>query len=151
MHNQLSQNNLWSVFNSTSSRLNQKLYTNIRASFNIHHSWFDVLKALYFAPDYKLKMNEIAERAVMSGSGLTRLIDRMIEAGFIVRELSSSDRRVVEAVLTDAGKQKIEEILPKYQEWVQQLFLEHLSQDEAETLASIFENCLTRLNNLDSK
>ncbi|MEM7800791.1 MAG: MarR family transcriptional regulator [Chloroflexota bacterium] len=115
----------------------------IRTKHQIHHSWFDVLRELYIAPDHRLKMNEIADRVVMSGSGLTRLIDRMLEAGLINRELSSQDRRIVVAALTEAGIKKIEEILPQYQAWITENFLEGLAEDEMEVVHSVFSRFLS--------
>lgn len=135
--------NTWHALNKATALINQKLASEIRTKHQIHHSWFDVLRELYIAPDHRLKMNEIADRVVMSGSGLTRLIDRMLEAGLINRELSSQDRRIVVAALTEAGIKKIEEILPQYQAWITENFLEGLAEDEMEVVHSVFSRFLS--------
>lgn len=129
---------MWHLLNKATALINQKSATNIRTQYNIHHSWFDVMRELYQAPDHRLKMNEIADRVVRSGSGLTRLIDRMLEAGLIKRELSEVDRRIVVAVLTESGVEKIEEILPQYENWIKENFLTQLTESEIDTLQSVF-------------
>ncbi len=48
--------------------------------------WYDVLWALYRAPDRRLRMGELAERVVLSRTGMTRLVDRIEAAGCLLRE-----------------------------------------------------------------
>lgn len=133
---------MWHTLNKATALLNQKSATNIRMQHNIHHSWFEVMRELYHAPDHRLKMNEIADKIVRSGSGLTRLIDRMLEAGLIRRELSSVDRRIVVAVLTESGVEKIEAILPQYENWIRDNFLTQLSESEISVIQSVFDRYL---------
>jgi DNA-binding MarR family transcriptional regulator len=66
-------------------------------------AWYDVLVALHEAPGRRLRMQELARRALFSRSGLTRLVDRMVAAEYVTRERCEDDRRGTFAVLSPAG------------------------------------------------
>ena len=66
--------------------------------------WYDVLWALYRAPEQKLRMHELAPQVVLSRSGLVRLVDRVEAAGLVERERCLTDRRGAYAVLTPDGE-----------------------------------------------
>lgn len=68
---------------------------------------YDVLSYLAEADGQRLRMQEVAERLPLTPSGLTRLIDRMEEAGLVRRQVCSSDRRGTYAVLTPAGRRTL--------------------------------------------
>src|SRR5947208_14251995 len=56
-------------------------------------STYDVLIELYEAPEHRLRMHELAERVVLSRSGLTRLVDRLETEGLLTRDPCGTDRR----------------------------------------------------------
>ena len=66
-------------------------------------TWFELLIRLSRSPERRLRMSDLAHEVGLSHSGLTRLADRVIEAGFVRREACPEDRRGSFAVLTDAG------------------------------------------------
>src|ERR671918_335183 len=63
----------------------------------------DLMDRLVESDDRRLRMSDLAERVMLSPSGLTRLVDRMVEAGLLCREPSENDARGSYAVLTDHG------------------------------------------------
>src|SRR5438105_5022694 len=63
-------------------------------------AWFDVLIQLANAPDGRLRMQDLARSVLLSKSGLTRLVDRLVDAGLVGRAACEGDRRVTYAVLT---------------------------------------------------
>ena len=67
-------------------------------------TWYDVLVALWEAPEHRLRLHELASAVVLSRSGLTRLVDRLEAAGLLRREACADDRRGSYAVLTEAGR-----------------------------------------------
>lgn len=71
---------------------------------------FNVLRILRGAGPQGLCRNEIAERMVNRMPDVTRLLDRMEEGGYIARERSREDRRMVRTVLTGKGRRLLEEI-----------------------------------------
>ena len=98
-------------------------------------AWYDVLVALAHAPDRRLRLNELAERVVLSRSGLSRLVDRIEAAGLIVREPSPDDRRGAYAVLTEAGATAQREAWPRYAAGIAKHFSRHLSDEEKRVIA----------------
>ena len=79
-------------------------------------SSFGILLRLARTPGRRLRMTELAAQAALSTSGLTRLVDRLEEAGYLRRDPSSSDRRSSLAVLTDLGAEAVAKALPSHLE-----------------------------------
>lgn len=98
---------------------------------------YDVLLELSNAPRQRLRMAELAERVVLSRSGLTRLVDRLEREGYLTRESTKEDRRGTEAVLTDEGLQALRKAWPVYAEGIKESFATYLSDEEAATLAAV--------------
>jgi DNA-binding MarR family transcriptional regulator len=84
-------------------------------------------------------MNQLAEQILLSKSGLTRLIDRMEQAGLVERVSSSDDRRGSFAVLTPRGEQAFREAAPVHLEGIAKHFTSHLTAAEARTLTRALE------------
>ena len=91
------------------SFLDRRLEASLEASCGIPMAWFEVLLRLARAEDDKLTMGALAEQVALTSGGVTRLLDRMIKAGYVERRQGPTDRRVVYAALTPAGRAKIEE------------------------------------------
>lgn len=77
-------------------------------------TWLDVMKRLHDQPDHRLRIRELAEASLLTRSGLTRLVDRIEQAGFVERVHDTADRRGVYVVLTKAGADKIDELWPAF-------------------------------------
>src|SRR5580704_19635423 len=52
-----------------------------------------------------LSQSELAERLGVEGATMVAMVDRLVKAGLVAREASSTDRRIKHVVLTDAGNQ----------------------------------------------
>lgn len=100
---------------------------------------YEVLIALREAPGQRLRMAELAERALLSRSGMTRLVDRLERDGLLRRDTCCSDARGCYAVISPAGEALLEQARPTHLAGVRARFLEHLSDDELACLASIWE------------
>ena len=98
-------------------------------------TWYDVLVALWEAPEHRLRLHELARAVVLSRSGLTRLVDRLEGAGLLRREPCADDRRGAYAVLTLDGEATLRRTWPVYARGIVAHFARHLSDDEARTLA----------------
>ncbi len=83
---------------------------------------YDVLVTLEYEPDGRLRMSDLAERVLLSKSGLTRLVDRLEAKGWVKREACDKDRRGAYAVLTPAGQKMRESAWPVLQECMVHLF-----------------------------
>jgi DNA-binding MarR family transcriptional regulator len=98
---------------------------------------YEVLLYLAQAENRKLPMSALAERTMLTRSGITRLIDGLVAGGLIERVSCESDARVSYAQLTDAGYEKLRAAGRTHIAGIRRLFLEHFSEDEVETLASL--------------
>jgi DNA-binding MarR family transcriptional regulator len=92
----------WRTFLTCAFALIDILDAELQAECGLSLRWYDVLVQLEEA-EHPVRMNELASRILASKSGLTRVIDRMEEAGLVRRERPEHDRRVIEVVLTDEG------------------------------------------------
>jgi DNA-binding MarR family transcriptional regulator len=104
--------------------------------------WYDVLWALERADDTRLRMNELADKAVVSRSNLTRLVDRLEQAGLVERQRSEDDRRGAFAVLTAEGKAMRKRMWPVYQAAIRALFEDQISEAEAATMGKALRRVL---------
>lgn len=99
-------------------------------------AWYDVLVSLQEAPDRRLRMQDLARRVLFSRSGLTRLVDRMVDAGFIERERCEDDRRGTYAVLTAAGARCLRDASGVHLRGVRDHFVRHLDAADVAALAT---------------
>jgi DNA-binding MarR family transcriptional regulator len=102
---------------------------------------YDVLVQLANAGERRLRMSELADRLLLSRSGVTRLVDRLQAGGLVERMSCDSDRRGQWASLTDAGYDRLRRASPVHLRGVASHFLDRLSGEELSEL----ERTLARL------
>jgi DNA-binding MarR family transcriptional regulator len=100
---------------------------------------YDVLLRLARAPDRSLRMSELAERVMLSPSGLTRLVDRLVEEGLVRRDRFEGDARVMLARLTDRGRQKLLRAARTHLRGIREHFTGRLSPAQLRNVASALE------------
>lgn len=132
----------WRSFITAHATLVDLIDRQLVASQRLPLHWYDVLIELFEAPGQRLRLHELASKVVLSRSGLTRLVDRLENAGFLRRETDPSDRRGAFAVLTEAGQEAVRQAWPVYAQGITTYFADHLLQTEAETLISVFTRLL---------
>jgi DNA-binding MarR family transcriptional regulator len=98
---------------------------------------YEVLLYLAQAPDRKLAMSALAERTMLTRSGITRLVDGLVGTGLIERIACPQDARVSYASLTDAGYKKLREAGRTHIAGIHRLFLSTYSAEEIEQLAAL--------------
>jgi DNA-binding MarR family transcriptional regulator len=103
---------------------------------------FDVLFQLALSDGHRLRMNELADRVLLSRAGITRLVDRLVADGLVVRMKCASDARGAFASLTDRGLARLEEARPAHLAAVKRYFLGTFSRTELETLADLMERSI---------
>jgi DNA-binding MarR family transcriptional regulator len=108
-------------------------------------AWYDVLWILENAPQGRLRMADLAHRAVVSRSNVTRLTDRMENAGLVARSDCPVDGRGTVCELTAKGRALRAKMWPVYRRQIDQLFGKHLESREADTLAASFEKMIDPL------
>jgi len=101
---------------------------------------YQVFVYLSEAPNHSMRMCDLADLLQLSPSGLTRRLDGLVKAGFVTREPSIDDRRVMLATLTPAGFAALEQAAPDHVASVRRHIFDHLDADQVEALASIFQS-----------
>jgi DNA-binding MarR family transcriptional regulator len=107
-------------------------------------AWYDVLAALRDAPEQSLRQVEIAERVLLSNSGLSRLVDRIERRGLVERLACETDRRAFYVRLTDEGREMLDRMWPVYARGIAEDFLPALGSNPCEVrqmLETIGETC----------
>jgi DNA-binding MarR family transcriptional regulator len=94
---------------------------------------FDVLAQLASAGG-ELRMTELAARALISRSGMTRRVARLVDEGFVRRADADADGRGVVVALSDVGVRRLAETAPAHARGISKLFVEQLDDEELEIL-----------------
>ncbi|MDX6598060.1 MAG: hypothetical protein QOE87_1947 [Gaiellales bacterium] len=103
---------------------------------------FDVLINLDNAPDRRLRMTELATAAMLSSGGLTRLVGRLEERGFVRRDQDTVDARAFHAKLTDTGRALLAEARVTHDAVIHDLFGAHLSATEVDAMTRVLARVL---------
>jgi DNA-binding MarR family transcriptional regulator len=98
---------------------------------------YEVLLHLAQADDRRLRRVDLAQRLVLTASGITRLLDGLERAGYVRKAHCNSDARVTYAVITDAGFEKLREASATHLAGVHELFESQFSEAELETLGAL--------------
>jgi DNA-binding MarR family transcriptional regulator len=94
---------------------------------------FDVLAQLAQAGG-ELRITELAARALISRSGMTRRVARLVDEGLVRRDNTDVDRRGVVVTLTNVGVTRLAETAPIHLRGISQLFIAVLDADELAVL-----------------
>lgn len=98
-------------------------------------TFLDVLSRLYDEPEHRLRMQELSERALFTRSGMTRLVDRVENAGYVRRESVPGDRRGVFVILTPEGERVLVAAMRQHRSDVERAFGGRLSPDQHRAVA----------------
>ncbi len=98
---------------------------------------YEVLLYLSQAEDRRLPMSALAESTMLTRSGITRLVDGLVEAEFIERVACPQDARVSYAELTDLGEAKLRQAGCTHVASIRRLFLANYTPAEIEQLATL--------------
>ena len=120
------------------ARVTRALDAQMRTGHGLPVSSYEVLMFLADAPDHRLRMSEIADRVLLSRSGLTRLVDRLEQLGFVSRCGVETDGRGAYAQLTDAGLDEARAARRTHLAGVRQFFLDHLTDDDQQAIAAVW-------------
>lgn len=129
----------WRSLLSAHRRLLHQLDTELQATQKLSVADYGVLVELSEAEEGRMRMSELAERALFSPSGLTRRLDALVEAGWVERVRCPTDRRGAFAVITEAGRSRLAQAAPDHVDQVRRHFVERLSRQQLLALADALE------------
>jgi DNA-binding MarR family transcriptional regulator len=129
----------WRSFLIAHARVARRLEADLLARSHLPLAEFDVLMQLSLAEGQRLRMNELADRVVLSRAGITRLVDRLVADGSVARLKCASDARGAYAILTEPGRARLDQARPGHFEAVRRHFLRAFAKPELETLADLLD------------
>jgi DNA-binding MarR family transcriptional regulator len=138
----------WEAFLRASTRLMERLDAELQPH-GLSLADYEILVHLSAEPSGELRMTELAARTLVSRSGLTRRLDRLVESGLVARRSCPTDRRGVLAVLTAAGRQRLEESAPTHVEGVRRHFISRLGGHELGGLADALNSVVASSESRD--
>jgi DNA-binding MarR family transcriptional regulator len=110
--------------------MSRAINAELQAGHGLTISDYEVLVSLERAPEGQMRRTDLATSVLLSPSGITRLLDRLEEAGLVARGGCASDGRVSYAVMTDAGRSRLKDAARSHVATLQELFDERYSAEE---------------------
>lgn len=98
---------------------------------------YEALLHLSHADGGRLRRTDLVQGLQLTPSGVTRLLDGLEDAGLVEKLNCKSDARVNWAVLTDAGRAKLNDASCSHVAAIRELFEERFSAEELRTLAEL--------------
>lgn len=120
----------WRAFVTAQAHVSRRLDEDLRTEHGLSLQEYVALLILAEAPERRLRMGRLAELLTLSKSGATRLIDRLVDDGFVDRVTCSSDLRGAEAALTEAGVNRLRTAAPTHLRGIADYFLSAIGSDD---------------------
>jgi DNA-binding MarR family transcriptional regulator len=124
----------WRAFLLAHARVSRRLDEELRLEHDLSIAEYDTLLTLALAPGRRMRMGPLAERVILSKSGVTRLIDRLVSDELVERSACLADARGAEAVLTDRGLARLRQASPTHLRGINEHFLSILDQSDLEVI-----------------
>ena len=141
----------WRDFLLAHARLQRILDQELRSEHDISLAEYEALLVLASAPDRRLRMHQIADQVLLSRSGVTRLIDRLVADGSVERDTCTTDARGAEAVLTRAGLGRLRDASSTHLRGIDEHFLANIRPDDLDALGGIMGELVERLGSRASE
>jgi DNA-binding MarR family transcriptional regulator len=124
----------WVRFLQAHAAVTRRLEAELQGECDISLGEYEAHLQLDAAEEGRLRMSDLASSLLLSRSGVTRLVDRLVAAGDVERRTCPSDARGSFAAITDAGRRRLRAAAPVHLRGVREHFLEPLPADEVEPL-----------------
>jgi DNA-binding MarR family transcriptional regulator len=119
----------WSSLLRAHASLMRRLDMDLERETGLALADFDVLAQLAIAHG-ELRMKELANRALISRSGMSRRVARLVDEGLVRRDRATTDARGVVVALTKAGIARLAETAPVHARGISKLFVAQLDDQE---------------------
>jgi DNA-binding MarR family transcriptional regulator len=126
----------WLNFLNAQTNLSRRLDAELVAAHRLSLAEFTVLQQLVLGGGH-LRMSELAETVLLSPSGASRLVDRMVAAGLIERRPCDLDGRVTYAAITERGRARVAEAEPTQAAALRRLFFDRFSPQESKDITDL--------------
>ena len=130
--------NAWRALLQAHATLIRTLETDLERKTGLALADFDVLAQLAAAGG-ELRMTELAAKALISRSGMTRRVARLVDEGLVRRANADADARGVVVALTEAGVARLTETAPVHARGIFGLFVSKLDDEELAVLETALD------------
>ena len=126
----------WGAFLRAHADLVNQMDAALRARAGIPLQWYDVLAHLA-AVGGPTTLRQLEQRVLLSQSGLSRLVARLVEAGMVSRAASRRDKRAVDLTLTRLGRARLRTARAVQSQQVRELFADRMDEREAAVMLDV--------------
>lgn len=135
----------WRAFIGSHARLTRQLDEELQRAHGLSLAEYDALLQLATAPERRLRMSVLAERVLLSRSGITRLVDRLVADGMVERSACPTDARGSMAAITHPGVRSLRAASRTHLDGVRRYFLDVVPADEQAVVQRALERVSTGL------
>lgn len=121
---------VWRAFDRAHASVTRQLEADLMELHRLPLAWYEVLARLAEAEGRRLRMSQLADMVMLSPSGLTRLVDRMINEGLVRRIPAEKDGRGTYAALADAGHERFKEASGTHERGVRDYLVDSFDDEE---------------------
>jgi DNA-binding MarR family transcriptional regulator len=129
----------WSGLLGAFGRMSALIDADLRERFRLSHDEFEVLQRLATSQAGQLRIQDLAASSILTRSGMSRAVERLERAGYLMREQASEDRRGAYARLTDDGRRRFERVADEHVAFVREHFLSLFGEKELGQMAGFWD------------
>lgn len=129
---------LWIRLLRASRTIEAELRDRLKRDFDTTLPRFDVMAALYRAPEGML-MSDLSRFLLVSNGNVTGIVDRLVSEGLVTRARRNGDRRTSMVRLTDAGTEAFRTMAGAHEGWISEL-LAGVSEEDTRRLATMLKS-----------
>ena len=127
----------WVSFLRAHAAITRELSAQLQREHNLTLNDYEVLLLLSHTDDGRLRRVDLANKILLTASGITRLLEGLEKAGYVCKDTCAADARVSYAKITDAGRDKLRAAAVTHLRGIDELFLSRYSGSELTTLAEL--------------
>src|SRR5262245_62087508 len=135
----------WRAFLRAHARVARRLDEDLRNGHGLSLQEYETLLHLAEAPDRRLRMGRLADSLLLSKSGVTRLVDRLVDDGLVQRCSCSSDARGADAQLTPTGLDRLRAAAPTHLAGIREHFLAAIQNGDLAVVERAMDSISDRL------
>ena len=124
----------WRAFIQAHAHVTRRLDEELRSEHDLSLAEYDALLTIADAPERRIRMRQLADQVILSKSGVTRLIDRLVADGLVERSTCLTDGRGAEAVLTPSGLERLRRASSTHLRGIADHFLDVLDPAELDVI-----------------
>jgi len=130
---------VWGGLLRTHKAVTAAVSTELEAAHGVDATGYDVLRQLALADRSRLRMGELAQRVMLTRSGVSGAVDRLEAAGLVQREPTGEDRRGLYARITPRGVRLLRRVTPTVETALRHHFLDRLDEADVAALRAIWQ------------